>query len=75
MFAVLTDELSLDPAIRSSPYVEPPENEVVMPTIKKVGIRLRRIIILIFHLLALLGVYYCAMKQVKVLTISWGKCA
>lgn len=61
----------MDPRVRSSPYVEPPENEVKLSWSERFTIRRRRVFFIIIHLMALLGLYYCLTGRVRVYTILW----
>lgn len=69
----LIDELSLDPHVRTSPFIDPPENEIKLTWNQIFGTRLARIYFMAFHLMALLALYYCLIGQVKLFTILWSK--
>lgn len=63
----------MDPAVRSSPFVDAPENEVKLTFSQKVTIRRRRIFFILIHVAALVGLFYCLIGKVKLYTILWGK--
>lgn len=72
-FNFYTDELSMDPSVRLSPFADPPENETKLTWNEKFNIRRRRIFFFMFHVLALVGLFYCLTGRVKLYTILWSK--
>lgn len=69
----VVDELSMDPRVRTSPWADPPENEVKVSFSDAVTIRRRRIFFILIHLMALVALYYCVIGRVSVYTMLWGK--
>lgn len=76
VFAFLfTDELSMNPRVRSSPYSPPPADELILSKEEVFSTRRRRLFFLSIHLLALAGLYLCVTCQVKLYTVLFGKIA
>lgn len=73
LFCFFTDELSMNPRVRSSPYSPPPADELILSKNDVFNTRRRRLFFLSIHLLALAGLYLCVTCQVKLYTVLFGK--
>lgn len=73
LFCFFTDELSMNPRVRSSPYSPPPADELILSKKDVFNTRRRRLFFLSIHLLALAGLYLCVTCQVKLYTVLFGK--
>lgn len=72
-FDFVTDDLSMDPRVRRSPYHDPPENEVFLSQKDIIYVRARRVLFLIGHLFCLHALYLVFSGQVHRYTLFWCK--
>jgi len=68
-----TDELSMNPRVRSSPFSPPPADELILSAEDIFSTRRRRLFFFSIHTMALIGIYYCITFQVKLYTVLFGK--
>uniref|UniRef100_A0A8D8QZ57 Acyl-CoA Delta(11) desaturase n=1 Tax=Cacopsylla melanoneura TaxID=428564 RepID=A0A8D8QZ57_9HEMI len=72
LYIICWHEISMDPAVRPSPWSPPVKGpEVKLSWNDYITTRRRRIFFLAIHILSLVGLYYCVSGRAMVLTMLW----
>ncbi|XP_026684751.1 uncharacterized protein LOC113470476 isoform X2 [Diaphorina citri] len=74
LYIIFWHEISMDPAVRPSPWAPPVKGpEVKLSWNDVFTTRRRRIFFVFIHITALVGLYHCLSGRAMALTMLWGK--